>query len=85
MTINAMTTPTFQRAAPATLLCTALLLGSLFVVSAATAEPPPMAPMTPVPTLDLERYVGTWVEVARLPNRFQRDGSSPRTALFDLR
>lgn len=26
-----------------------------------------------VPTLDLQRYAGTWHEQARLPNRFQRD------------
>jgi apolipoprotein D and lipocalin family protein len=28
--------------------------------------------MTPVPTLDLQRYSGTWYEIARLPNPFQK-------------
>jgi apolipoprotein D and lipocalin family protein len=28
--------------------------------------------MTPVPTLDLQRYAGTWYEIARLPNPFQK-------------
>jgi lipocalin len=28
--------------------------------------------MTPVPTLDLQRYSGTWYEIARLPNPFQQ-------------
>jgi len=30
------------------------------------------ARMTPVPTLDLQRYAGTWYEIARLPNPFQK-------------
>jgi apolipoprotein D and lipocalin family protein len=29
------------------------------------------APMTPVATLDLQRYAGVWYEIARLPNPFQ--------------
>jgi apolipoprotein D and lipocalin family protein len=29
------------------------------------------ARMTPVPALDLQRYAGTWYEIARLPNPFQ--------------
>ena len=28
--------------------------------------------MAPVPTLDLQRYSGTWYEIARLPNPFQQ-------------
>jgi apolipoprotein D and lipocalin family protein len=28
--------------------------------------------MTPVPTLELQRYAGTWYEIARLPNPFQK-------------
>jgi apolipoprotein D and lipocalin family protein len=30
------------------------------------------ARMKPVPTLDLQRYAGTWYEIARLPNPFQK-------------
>jgi len=30
-------------------------------------------PVTAVNIVDLDRYCGTWYEIARLPNRFQRD------------
>ena len=29
-------------------------------------------PLPTVPRVDLERYAGTWYEIARLPNRFER-------------
>ncbi|HEY9146138.1 MAG TPA: lipocalin family protein [Thiobacillus sp.] len=29
------------------------------------------APLATVPAVDLDRYYGTWYEIARLPNRFQ--------------
>lgn len=54
----------------------ALFLGSLLL---AAAEPPPV-----VPQVDLARYMGTWHEVARLPNRFQR-GCGCTTATYALR
>ncbi|MDH4449171.1 MAG: lipocalin family protein [Rhodoferax sp.] len=38
--------------------------------SAAAAEPPALQPIA---SLDLARYVGTWYEVAKYPNRFQSD------------
>jgi apolipoprotein D and lipocalin family protein len=37
-----------------------------------------------VPQVDLERYQGTWYEIARLPNRFQED-CSRATAEYGLR
>ena len=45
-----------------------LLLASALVPRAHAEE----ARMTPVPALDLQRYAGTWYEVARLPNPFQK-------------
>ena len=54
----------------------ALLLGSMFL---AAAEPLPV-----VPQVDLARYMGTWHEVARLPNRFQR-GCGCTSATYTLR
>jgi len=49
-------------------------MGTAFVMSAWGA--PPMAtqqggPVTTVPSVDLDRYVGEWFEIARFPNRFQ--------------
>jgi apolipoprotein D and lipocalin family protein len=38
--------------------------------AAAPAQPPP--PVRAVPFVDLDRYAGDWFEIARFPNRFQR-------------
>jgi apolipoprotein D and lipocalin family protein len=46
------------------------------------AEPPPL---TVVPSVDLKRYAGTWYEIARYPNRFQRDCASDTVATYTLR
>jgi apolipoprotein D and lipocalin family protein len=43
------------------------------------------APMKVVPLVDLTRYAGKWYEIARLPNRFQRDCASDTTASYVLR
>lgn len=52
----------------------------LFLLTAALAacERPPVnrtatAPLTTVDRVDLARYAGTWYEVARFPNEFERD------------
>ena len=51
-----------------------LLMGAL----AAAGDPPV------VPSVDLTRYMGTWHEVAKFPNRFQR-GCTCTTATYTLR
>jgi apolipoprotein D and lipocalin family protein len=38
-----------------------------------------------VPAIDLNRYAGKWYELARLPNRFERNCSSDITANYALR
>lgn len=58
-----------------TLACAAL---ALLVTAGALAQPRLLA----VPRVDLERYAGTWHEVARLPNRFQDDCVSEVTATY---
>lgn len=52
----------------------------LLVLSGCTSKPsgPPLATVSSV---DLKRYSGRWYEVARLPNRFQRDDSRA-TAMY---
>lgn len=45
------------------------------------------APQRPLPTIeqvDLNRYVGTWYEIASLPNRFQRDCVADTQARYEL-
>ena len=50
-----------------------LLLLALVAVSAAADTPPAMVtPLTTVASVDLGRYVGTWYEIAKFPNRFQK-------------
>lgn len=39
----------------------------------------------PVDSVDLTRYAGTWYEIARLPNRFQRKCARNTTATYTLR
>ena len=41
-------------------------------------------PLTPVPSIDLERYMGRWHELARFPNRFQSDCVGAATADYTL-
>ncbi|MFN0171798.1 MAG: lipocalin family protein [Bryobacteraceae bacterium] len=43
------------------------------------------APLQVVPSVDLTRYMGRWYEIARLPNRFQRDCASDTSATYTLR
>ncbi len=38
-----------------------------------------------VPSVDLARYAGKWYEIARLPNRFQRDCAADTSATYTLR
>jgi apolipoprotein D and lipocalin family protein len=41
--------------------------------SAAAGYRDTSAPMNAVPTLDIQRYLGKWYEIARFPNRFERN------------
>ena len=45
-----------------------LLFGGASCASTTLAPPPEV-----VPYVDLQRYTGTWYEIARFPNRFQKD------------
>jgi apolipoprotein D and lipocalin family protein len=42
-------------------------------------------PLDVAPSVDLGRYAGKWYEIARLPNRFQRDCATNTTATYTLR
>ena len=61
----------------------AFCLSALMVVffSACSTLPPP----TTVSALDLSRYEGTWHEIARYPNCFQRSCKSGTTATYKAR
>jgi apolipoprotein D and lipocalin family protein len=61
---------------------------ALLLLGACAAPPPEGPPVRTVASVDLQRYLGTWYEIARLPNSFQ-DGGSRRcvetTATYTLR
>lgn len=42
-------------------------------------------PVTTVSAVDIERYVGLWYEIARVPNRFQKDCARGTTAEYTRR
>jgi apolipoprotein D and lipocalin family protein len=56
----------------------AVLLASLFSTSQA-------APPKTVASVDLDRYAGQWFEIARLPNRFQRDCAGDVVVFYTVR
>lgn len=49
---------------------------------AAASTPTPPGPPVPIERLDLPRYMGTWHELARYPNRFQDQCTGPSTARY---
>lgn len=44
-----------------------------------------VAPPTTVQYVNLERYVGLWYEIAKIPNRFQKQCVSGTTARYSIR
>lgn len=69
------------RRALALLALTNLLPLSSLLPPGARAE----EPLTTVPHVDLQRYVGRWHEVAKIPNRFQKQCARGTTAEYTLR
>jgi apolipoprotein D and lipocalin family protein len=42
------------------------------------------SPLTAIASLDLPRYMGPWTEIARYPNRFQKQCAGPAVATYSL-
>jgi apolipoprotein D and lipocalin family protein len=63
-----------------------LVAGLLCITAlAATAQTDPAKqPLAPVPSVDLQRYQGTWHQVALYPNRFQKMCASNTRATYAL-
>lgn len=55
-------------------------LAALAGCAAASHDPP----LTPIASLDLNRYGGRWFELAKYPNRFQTQCVADTTARYDL-
>ncbi|HRP25550.1 lipocalin family protein [Thauera sp.] len=49
-----------------------------------TADTASSAPLQSIPTLDVARYMGTWHEIAKYPNRFQQQCVSNTQAEYSL-
>lgn len=49
------------------------LLGIIFFSFSLTGCKSTYAPLDTVPNFDISRYTGTWYEIARLPNRFEKN------------
>jgi len=56
----------------------------LLAACLAVATPAMAAPVTPIAALDVPRYMGTWYEIAKYPNRFQKECVSSTTATYTL-
>lgn len=52
---------------------------------ACSAAGPEKPPLQTVNSVDLARYAGTWYEIARYPNRFQRDCAGDVTAVYEVK
>ena len=64
-----------------------LLVGMLLFSPGALAQADASADsvVTPVPEVNLERYAGRWYEIARIPNRFQKQCAHGTMAEYTLR
>ena len=61
----------------------AMTLGLLLALSAFNASA--QDALTPVPSLNVARYMGTWYEIAKFPNRFQKMCASNTSAQYSAR
>ncbi len=59
------------------------LLGLICAARAAAAGPDERPPLETVPYVDIQRYLGTWYEIATIPQRFQK-GCTAVTATYSL-
>jgi apolipoprotein D and lipocalin family protein len=55
----------------------------ILLLACASLREQPVPPLNIVPFVDLKRYVGTWYEIARFPNRFQ-EGCVGTSATYTL-
>lgn len=62
-------------------LCVLVVLACIAAIGRSSQT---LAPVRTVPSVDLNRYLGDWFEVARLPNRFQADCAGDVRATYAL-
>ncbi|MCA1858249.1 lipocalin family protein [Massilia oculi] len=62
-----------------------LLLVSAPLAQAADGAAGGAGPLATIPSLDVKRYMGTWYEIAKFPNEFQKKCVGFTTATYSLR
>jgi apolipoprotein D and lipocalin family protein len=67
-----------------TMRAIAAAVAALFLASVALADDE-KRPVQTVSSVELSRYTGTWYEIARYPNRFQKQCTGNVTATYELR
>lgn len=77
------TAPSFTPSPTLRQLALSLALLSPFAAPAQTSAPP--EPLQTIARLDVGSYLGTWYEIAKYPNRFQRQCVADTSALYRLR
>jgi apolipoprotein D and lipocalin family protein len=61
-----------------------LLLSGVVLAAVLCAYAADKSDLKPVATVDLKKYVGRWFEIARYPNRFQKQCSGDTTATYSV-
>jgi len=64
---------------------TALLSASLLLLSFSASSQANDVPVKTIASLDVQRYMGTWYEIAKYPNWFQRKCISDTKAVYSAR
>jgi apolipoprotein D and lipocalin family protein len=62
-----------------------MIIGTGLMMAQAGAARTPTPEVCAVPSVDLDRYAGTWYEIARLPNWFQKKCACCVTATYTVR
>jgi apolipoprotein D and lipocalin family protein len=71
--------------AAAALTATAMAATALAATALAANHAARAPGVTPIPAIDVARYMGTWYEIAKYPNRFQKKCAGFTTASYRLR
>lgn len=66
------------------LIISLILLTSFLGVPAQAQGLASVAPLQTIPRLDVQRYLGTWYEIAKFPNRFQKQCVANTQARYSL-
>jgi apolipoprotein D and lipocalin family protein len=59
-------------------------LSTMFLMSCASSQNKDLPPLTTVEQVDLDKYVGLWYEVAKIPNSFQDHCAYGTTAEYKI-